>query len=104
MDVRIADAPRVQRSDLIRRPIHTAALYFLRSAKQHQDVDDDKRHGEVVQIRFDSAQHSYADLPSVDFTVHDSTPLDRQGCDIGPSYRSAIIYHSNEQRQWSRPR
>lgn len=56
-------------------------------------------HAEVVQIRFDPEVLSYADLLRVYFTVHDPTTLNRQGGDIGTSYRSAIFYHSDEQRQ-----
>ena len=56
-------------------------------------------HAEVVQIRFDPTVLSYADLLRVYFTVHDPTQLNRQGNDIGTSYRSAIFYHSDEQRR-----
>jgi len=55
-------------------------------------------HAEVVQIKFDPAVLSYADLLRVYFTVHDPTQLNRQGSDIGTSYRSAIFYHSDEQK------
>ncbi|HVF29598.1 MAG TPA: peptide-methionine (S)-S-oxide reductase MsrA [Pyrinomonadaceae bacterium] len=56
-------------------------------------------HAEVVQIRFDPDELSYRDLLRVYFTVHDPTQLNRQGNDIGTSYRSAIFYHSDVQRQ-----
>jgi len=56
-------------------------------------------HAEVVQIRFDPDELSFADLLRVYFTVHDPTQLNRQGNDIGTSYRSAIFYHSEAQRQ-----
>ena len=56
-------------------------------------------HAEVVQIKFDPAVLSFADLLRVYFTVHDPTTLNRQGNDIGTSYRSAIFYRSDEQRQ-----
>lgn len=56
-------------------------------------------HAEVVQIRFDPEQLSYEDLLRVYFTVHDPTQLDRQGNDIGSSYRSAIFYHGEAQRE-----
>lgn len=56
-------------------------------------------HAEVVQIRFDPEQLSFADLLRVFFSVHDPTTLNRQGNDIGSSYRSAIFYHSGEQKQ-----
>jgi peptide-methionine (S)-S-oxide reductase len=55
-------------------------------------------HAEVVQIKFDPAVISYADILRVFFAVHDPTTLNRQGNDIGTSYRSAIFYHSPEQR------
>lgn len=56
-------------------------------------------HAEVVQITFDPAELTFADLLRVFFTVHDPTQLNRQGNDIGTSYRSAIFYHSDEQKQ-----
>lgn len=55
-------------------------------------------HAEVVQIRFDPNVISFKEILQVFFTVHDPTQLNRQGNDIGTSYRSAIFYHSEEQR------
>ena len=55
-------------------------------------------HAEVVQIRFNPNELSFADLLRIYFTVHDPTQLNRQGNDIGSSYRSAIFYHSDEQK------
>ena len=56
-------------------------------------------HAEVVQIKFNPEDLSFYDLLHVFFAVHDPTTLNRQGNDIGSSYRSAIFYHSEEQRQ-----
>ena len=56
-------------------------------------------HAEVVQIKFDPEMLSFADLLRVFFSVHDPTTLNRQGNDVGSSYRSAIFYHSDEQKQ-----
>lgn len=56
-------------------------------------------HAEVVQIRFDPDVISFSDILRVFFTVHDPTQLNRQGNDIGTSYRSAVFYHSDEQRK-----
>src|SRR5438105_8571538 len=56
-------------------------------------------HAEVVQVVFDPAALSYADLLRVFFTIHDPTTRDRQGHDVGPQYRSIILTHSEEQRQ-----
>lgn len=56
-------------------------------------------HAEVVQILFNSGEISYKDILEVFFTIHDPTTLNRQGADVGTQYRSAIFYHSVEQRQ-----
>ncbi|MBI2535915.1 MAG: peptide-methionine (S)-S-oxide reductase MsrA [Gemmatimonadetes bacterium] len=55
-------------------------------------------HAEVVQIRFDPGVISYRDLLEVFFVVHDPTTLNRQGADVGTQYRSAIFYHTPEQK------
>jgi peptide-methionine (S)-S-oxide reductase len=55
-------------------------------------------HAEVVQVRFDPAITSFRDVLEVFFTIHDPTTLNRQGNDAGTQYRSAIFYHSDEQR------
>jgi peptide-methionine (S)-S-oxide reductase len=57
-------------------------------------------HAESVEILFDPAQVSYAQLLQVYFTVaHDPTELNRQGPDAGPQYRSAIFYTSDAQKR-----
>jgi peptide-methionine (S)-S-oxide reductase len=56
-------------------------------------------HAEVVQVAFDPAELTYADLLRVFFAIHDPTTKDRQGNDIGPQYRSIILTHSDAQRQ-----
>src|SRR3989449_709484 len=55
-------------------------------------------HAEVVQIAFDPAIVTYRELLEVFFTLHDPTTLNRQGPDTGTQYRSAIFYHTAEQR------
>jgi peptide-methionine (S)-S-oxide reductase len=58
----------------------------------------DTGHAEVVQIVFNPATISFADLLDVFFTIHDPTTLNRQGNDRGTQYRSVIFYHSPEQK------
>ncbi len=59
-------------------------------------------HAEVVQVAFDPAVVSYADLLRVFFTIHDPTTKDRQGNDIGTQYRSIILTHSDAQAATAR--
>ncbi|GIW10654.1 MAG: peptide methionine sulfoxide reductase MsrA [Dehalococcoidia bacterium] len=56
-------------------------------------------HAEVVQIRYHPQEISYQDLLEVFFTIHDPTTPNRQGHDVGPQYRSIILYHDEEQRR-----
>jgi peptide-methionine (S)-S-oxide reductase len=55
-------------------------------------------HAEVVQVRFDPDVIAYRDLLEIFFLIHDPTTPDRQGADAGTQYRSAIFYHTPEQR------
>ena len=58
------------------------------------------RHAEAVRIEFDPRQISYAQLLQIYFTVaHDPSQVNRQGPDVGPSYRSAIFPQNAEQRR-----
>ena len=56
-------------------------------------------HAEVVQITFDPAVLSFRELLEMFFVIHDPTTLNRQGNDAGTQYRSAIFYHTPEQKQ-----
>lgn len=55
-------------------------------------------HDEVVQITFDPQSVSFKGILEVFFTIHDPTTLNRQGADVGTQYRSAIFYHTPEQK------
>lgn len=56
-------------------------------------------HAEAVLVEFDPSQVSYDDLLRIFWGSHDPTTKDRQGPDRGSQYRSAIFYHTPEQRQ-----
>src|SRR5688572_29371034 len=55
-------------------------------------------HAEVVQIKFDAEEIPYKEILEIFFGTHDPTTLNRQGNDVGSSYRSAVFYHSPEQK------
>ena len=56
-------------------------------------------HAEVVQITFNPQVITYEEILEIFFTTHDPTTLNRQGADVGTQYRSAIFYHTQQQKQ-----
>ena len=55
-------------------------------------------HAEAIEIIYDPAETSFRKLLEFFFQIHDPTTVDRQGGDIGASYRSAIFYTSEDQK------
>jgi peptide-methionine (S)-S-oxide reductase len=56
-------------------------------------------HAEVIQVTYDPKKISFAELLEVFWKTHDPTTLNRQGPDTGTQYRSAVFYHSDQQRR-----
>lgn len=78
------------------------AVGFMGGSKDnpsYQEVCTDRTgHAEVVQVTFDPAMVTYVQLLKVFWEVHDPTQLNRQGPDVGTQYRSAIFFHSEQQK------
>lgn len=55
-------------------------------------------HAEVVQVTFDPQGLAFKEILEVFFTMHDPTTLNRQGADVGTQYRSAVFYHTPQQK------
>ncbi|MEO9967977.1 MAG: peptide-methionine (S)-S-oxide reductase MsrA [Reichenbachiella sp.] len=56
-------------------------------------------HAEVLQISYNPSKITFEELLEVFWKTHDPTTLNRQGNDVGTQYRSAVFYHSDEQKE-----
>src|SRR5580658_3497735 len=83
--------------------VGTTAGYSGGSAKTatyKQVVTETTGHAESVEVTYDPAQITYGQLLRIYFSVaHDPTQLNRQGPDVGTSYRSAIFYNNEDQKR-----
>jgi peptide-methionine (S)-S-oxide reductase len=69
------------------------------TAKYSQVTTETTGHAESVEVVFDPSRISYGTLLRIFFSVHDPTELNRQGPDVGTSYRSAIFYTNDAQKR-----
>ena len=90
--------------DLIRRQpgVRQSRVGYTGGANAHPTYRNHPGHAEAIEIVFDPAQTSYRDILSFFFRIHDPSTLDRQGNDVGSSYRSAIFPLSAEQERIAR--
>ena len=82
--------------------VSTAVGYMgghLNNPTYKEVCTDRTGHAEVVQVEYDPSQVTYEELLEVFWANHNPTQLNRQGPDVGTQYRSAIYYHTPEQRE-----
>ncbi len=87
--------------DLIRkRPgVVTTRVGYTGGNVENATYRHHEGHAEAIEIVFDPSVVTYRDILAFFFQIHDPTTMDRQGNDVGTSYRSAIFYLGDEQRQ-----
>ncbi|MEY2934620.1 MAG: hypothetical protein RL033_5369 [Pseudomonadota bacterium] len=86
--------------DLIRRlpGVVSTRVGYTGGEVAHATYRNHGRHAEAIEISFDPALTSYRALLEFFFQIHDPTTRDRQGNDVGASYRSAIYFTTDEQK------
>jgi peptide-methionine (S)-S-oxide reductase len=87
--------------DLIRRQpgVLTTRVGYTGGHVANATYRNHAGHAEAIEIIFDPAKTSFRQILEFFFQIHDPTTLNRQGNDLGTSYRSAIFYTSDEQRR-----
>ncbi|QNK80226.1 peptide-methionine (S)-S-oxide reductase MsrA [Nakamurella sp. PAMC28650] len=87
--------------DLIRRRpgVVTTRVGYTGGEVPNATYRNHGSHAESIEIEFDPTRTSYRDLLEFFFQVHDPSTRNRQGNDVGESYRSAIFYTDDEQRR-----
>ena len=87
--------------DLIRRlpGVETTRVGYTGGEVANATYRNHGNHAEAIEILFDPARTSYRDILEFFFQIHDPSTPNRQGNDLGPSYRSAIFYASDEQKR-----
>jgi peptide methionine sulfoxide reductase msrA/msrB len=86
--------------ELIRRQpgVVSTVVGYTGGKVENATYQNHEGHAEAVEITFDPKKTTYEDLLIFFFKMHDPTTLNRQGNDVGSSYRSAIFYHSEAQK------
>jgi peptide-methionine (S)-S-oxide reductase len=87
--------------DLIRRydGVLSTRVGYTGGDVPHATYSNHGSHAEAVEVIFDPARISYRQILEFFFQIHDPSTRNRQGADVGTSYRSAIFYTSDEQRR-----
>ena len=87
--------------ELIRRESGVVETVVGYTGGQVEDptYEDHEGHAEAVLISYDPDQTSYRKLLDLFFRIHDPTTRNRQGNDLGPSYRSAIFYATPDEKK-----
>jgi peptide-methionine (S)-S-oxide reductase len=87
--------------DLFRkRPgIKDTEVIYLGGKNENPTYQNHPGHAEGIELTYDTNETSFKEILDYFFRIHNPTTVDRQGNDIGSSYRSAIFYQNDEEKQ-----
>ncbi|MCL4109576.1 UNVERIFIED_CONTAM: hypothetical protein GTU68_061723 [Idotea baltica] len=87
--------------DLFRKQpgIKDTEVIYIGGVNQHPTYRNHSGHAEGIELTYSPDETSFKEILDYFFRIHDPTTIDRQGNDIGASYRSAIFYQSDEEKQ-----
>ena len=87
--------------DLIRKlpGVISTRVGYVGGTNDHPNYRNHPGHAEGITIAFDNATTSYRSILELFFQIHDPSTMNRQGNDVGSSYRSAIFYTSDTQKE-----
>jgi len=79
--------------------VHSTRVGYTGGEVPNATYRNHGRHAEAIEVIFDPSKTSFRDLLEFFFQIHDPTTMNRQGNDMGASYRSAIYYTSEAQKR-----
>ncbi len=87
--------------DLIRKQtgVLDTTVGYTGGEKENPTYESHEGHAEAIEVTYDSEKVSYRKLLDFFFQIHNPTTLNRQGNDVGTSYRSAIFYGNEEEKK-----
>jgi peptide-methionine (S)-S-oxide reductase len=86
----------------VRKGIKDTEVGYLGGQNDHPTYRNHPGHAEGIELVYDSNETSFREILDYFFRIHNPTTVDRQGNDIGSSYRSAIFFQNDEEKQISK--
>lgn len=82
----------------VRPGIKDTEVGYIGGTNEHPTYQNHPGHAEGIALSYDSTETSFKEILDYFFRIHNPTTVDRQGNDLGSSYRSAIFYNNDEEK------
>ena len=82
----------------VRPGVKDTEVGYIGGSNENPTYENHPKHAEGLEITYDANETSYRELLDYFFTIHDPSTVDRQGNDIGSSYRSALFIQNEQER------